>query len=111
MLTAISYNDEEPSTKPVAAPEPDQYSVLQPAAESGNVDYAEEVGQQQDQNGEDGAQIKYEEDAEEEDEDDIDFNLGNGPSAAVTHHDEKPVLSTPPAPAPPARGPNAKEDG
>ncbi|KAL2023811.1 hypothetical protein VTK56DRAFT_1078 [Thermocarpiscus australiensis] len=108
-LFADLYNDDEPTSKPVAEPEPDQSSAVQSAAESRN-DNVEEVTEQ-DQNGRDISQAKYEEEAEEEEDDEIDFNLGNGPSTTVTRHDSKPPTSAPPTPAAPAKGPNAKEDG
>lgn len=77
-------------------------------------EHADDDAQAQNHYGGDSGAAQYEEDAEEEDDDDIDFNLGNGPSATAvtsTYHDEKPAYSTPPAPAAPAKGPNAKEDG
>ena len=118
-MTARSYNDDEPAGKAARAPEPDQYSAVQPAAETKS-EYAEDTGQHQDYN---GGEVKYEEE-EEDDDDDIDFNLGNGPSTTLTthhdnndhhdhqdDHDEKPQYSAPAAPVVHTKGPNAKEDG
>ncbi|SPQ21028.1 0e34a65d-c222-471a-9abc-2cb7bbf421ba [Thermothielavioides terrestris] len=112
-LFADLYNDDEPAAKTTSAPEPDHYSAAQSAAPEGKNDEAEDTGQSQDYNGGDSAQVKDEDEVEEEEDDEIDFNLGNGPSTTVTqtHRDEKPTHSAPPAPAAPAKGPNAKEDG
>ncbi|KAK4104626.1 hypothetical protein N658DRAFT_184201 [Parathielavia hyrcaniae] len=116
-LFADLYNDDEPAAKSMGTSAPDQYSAAQAAAPEVKEEF-EDRGQQQDyNNGGDATQMKYEDEEEEEDDDDIDFNLGNGPSVAVSHrdyddqHDEKASYSAPPAPAPPTKGPNAKEDG
>lgn len=119
-LFADLYNDDEPAGKAARAPEVDQYSAVQPAAEISN-ENIEDGGQQQDYNN-NGGEVKYEEE-EEDDDDEIDFNLGNGPSTAVAHHDhhdnhdrqedddEKPTYNAPAAPIMHTKGPNAKEDG
>ena len=48
----------------------------------------------------------------EEDDDDVDFNLGNdGTSHRDRMKEESPVGAPPPQSMPAARGPNSKEDG
>jgi hypothetical protein len=112
-LTNGRYNDDEPS-KPAPPHDADQFAAVQAAAAS--VDDApemmEESGQYQDNNGD----MSYAKDGEieDDDDDDVDFNLGNGPSAGnMTQRDEATPTShsAPPPPAPPTKGPNAKEDG
>lgn len=55
--------------------------------------------------------MNYEEDDED---DDVDFNLGNGSVPTAQYSSERPShtpMPSAPAPAPIARGPNSKEDG
>ncbi|KAL1837944.1 hypothetical protein VTJ49DRAFT_3239 [Mycothermus thermophilus] len=119
-LFADLYNDDEPAGQPARAPEPDQQRSTEPAATEPSHENGEDFGQHADHNGGDVG----DEEEEDDDDDDIDFNLGNGPSTTITtqddrqdshdsleQHDEKPTPSAAPAPAAPARGPNAKEDG
>jgi hypothetical protein len=111
ILTANSYNDDDATgAKPAPVAESDQYTAVQPAATESRNENTQDTGGYQDYDGGYNAQPNHDEEAEEEDDDDIDFNLGNG-SSATTKQEERPVHSTPPAPAAPAKGPNAKEDG
>ncbi|KAK4241034.1 hypothetical protein C8A03DRAFT_41547 [Achaetomium macrosporum] len=109
-LFADLYNDDDATAKPAPVSEPDQNSAVQPAAPESRNERPEDTGQRQDYDGGHNTQANHDEEVEEEDDDEIDFNLGNGPSATVKQ-EEKPMHSTPPAPAAPAKGPNAKEDG
>jgi len=97
-----SYNDDEPSSKPaVAAEKP----APPPAAAATPIDTYDEADHGLEHGAEPDTQMNEEYD---EDDDDVDFNLGNGASTA--HHVEAPAYSAP-TPAPVAKGPNSKEDG
>ena len=99
-----SYNDDEPS-KP-AAPEaaPEEYYAPPPAPE---VAYAPDVPHGADE--QNGDESYMNQDEVEEDDDEVDFNLGN--DASAQYEEEAPAYVPSPAAAPSSKGPNAKEDG
>lgn len=103
---AHSYNDDEPSkAAPAAEPEPVAPTAAEPVAKveedysyntnNQSLDY--DVGDDSHMNGAE----EY-----EDDDDDVDFNLGNGGS----HAPDTPTYSGNNVTAP-SKGPNAKEDG
>jgi hypothetical protein len=99
LLTFTSYNDDEPAAKATA---PAPVASEPPIAD--NFEIAEEPSYRTDQN---GGNIPIKHDEADDDDDDVDFNLGNGTIQRV----ETPPYGGVPATAPPTKGPNAKEDG
>ncbi|KAK5662728.1 hypothetical protein OQA88_6135 [Cercophora sp. LCS_1] len=108
-LFADLYNDDEPGNKAAAAHAPPHTQDVQPSVET-----------KQEQTGDGGRDDEYDGDTHmnneeyDDDDDEVDFNLGNGPSGDASPDEEKPtstLYNAPPPPPPPSKGPNAKEDG
>lgn len=103
-----SYNDEEPvKAAPPAAPEPAPAPAAEPAAPTTRDDEYNHFDQAADGDAGDDSHMNGAEEYED-DEDDVDFNLGNGDSHAPDtdsyHNGPAPVQQRGP-------GPNSKEDG
>lgn len=107
-LFADLYADEEPAKAPAPEPAHETPSALPPAAEYASTTVDNAQADNQNYNGEDS--YMNQDDYEDED-DEVAFNLGNDSTA---QYEDTPSYSAPPAAAvsaPPAKGPNAKEDG
>lgn len=100
-----SYNDDEAAASGPAAPAvPDQVAPA-PTLAAHTADATDDYNHGQDQGGE--AYTRNNEEIDEDD-DEVDFNLGNG----TTHHVDTPTYHNAPSlSAAPTKGPNAKEDG
>lgn len=110
-----SYNDEEPKAAPAPAVQEEPSEPIAPQAaapDASDYDVSQngqnDAPQGHDYNAGEDSQMKYEEEYEEDD-DDVDFNLGNDNS----HHADTPTYDR--SQATPQygghKGPNSKEDG
>ena len=100
-----SYDDNEPAKAPAA----DQSAAAPPALAANSYEPSfHDTAQPAEYGGPADNHVNNEE--YEEDDDEVDFNLGNGTTATASQHADTPTYSTP-TPVTAAKGPNAKEDG
>ena len=106
ILTLSRYNDEEPAATKAAVPEVASQPPA-PAPEPASYENYDTSAAVEPNGGQD-AQMNEE---YEEDEDDVDFNLGNDSTHRERVKEDSPVGMPPQQQMPVARGPNSKEDG
>lgn len=106
-LMDCSYNDDETSKAPPPAAEPEPAAPPAEAADPVGDDYSYNPASQA--AGADFAEDSHMNGAEEyeDDDDDVDFNLGN----TASHAPDTPSYNHNAPASAPSKGPNAKEDG